>query len=151
MLKSFPILLVVFLFSLAAHAQLENPRFVDSPFSKSATLLDVPENAKIYISVKSARGDKTIETIAETIKKETSWTVVDSPDDADVAIQTEQTRRQGWVKEYGMQVYIRRGTATPLVWQNVRTNRMGDSAAERLIGSFIEDWKNAQKKKKQAF
>jgi hypothetical protein len=148
MLKMLPTFIVVLLFSFAAHAQLENPRFRESPFAKAATLLDVPDNAKVYLVVKSARGDKTIETMTKIIKKETAWTVVDSPDDADVAIQTEQSRRQGWVKEYGMQVYIRRGNDTPLVWQNVRTNRAGDSAAERLIGAFIEDWKTAQKKKK---
>lgn len=148
MIKSFPIILIVLLFTLAAHAQLENPRFGESPFAEAATRLDVPENAKVYIVVKSARGDKTMETIAEIIKKQTNWTVVDSPKDADVAIQTAQSRRQGLVKEYGMQVYIRKGNSTPLVWQNVRTNRMGDSAGERLIGAFIEDWKTAQKKKK---
>jgi hypothetical protein len=148
MLKSFPIVLVILLFTLVAHAQLQNPRFEESPFAEAATLLDVPQNAKVYIVVKSARGDKTVETIAEIIKKETNWTVVDSPKDADVAIQTVQTRRQGFLKEYGMQVYIRRGNSTPLVWQNVRTNSMGDSAGERLIGAFIEDWKTAHKKKK---
>jgi hypothetical protein len=47
-----------------------------------------------------------------------------------------------------MQVYVRKGKNTPLVWQNVRLNSMGDSAGEKLIGSFIEDWRNAQKKKK---
>jgi hypothetical protein len=148
MLKSFPIVFIVLLFTFAAHAQLENPRFGESPFAEAATLLDVPENAKVYIVVKSARADKTVETMTEIIKKETNWTVVDSPKDADVAIQTAQSRRQGWVKEYGMQVYVRKGDSTPLVWQNVRTNRMGDSAGERLIGAFIEDWKTAQKKKK---
>lgn len=148
MLKKISPILIVMLFAFAAHAQLENPRFGENPFAKGATLLDVPENAKVYISVKSARGDKTIEAIAAKIKKETSWIVVDSPDDADVAIQAAQTRKKGFQKEYGMQVYIRRGKDTPLVWQNVRLNRMGDSAGERLIGSFIEDWKDAQKKKK---
>jgi len=63
MLKSFPIILIVLLFTFAAHAQLENPRFGESPFAKAATLLDVPENAKVYLVVKSARGDKTIETM----------------------------------------------------------------------------------------
>ena len=148
MLKSLPVLLVVLLFTLAAHAQLENPRFGESPFAKSATLLDVPENAKVYLVVKSARGDKTIDAMTEIIKKKTNWTVVDSPDNADVAIQTEQSRRQGWVKEYGMQVYVRKGSATPLVWQNVRTNSLGESAGEHLISTFIDDWKTAQKKKK---
>ena len=148
MLRSLPIFLVVFLFSMVAHAQLENPRFGASPFSKSATLLDVPENAKVYIVVQSARGDKTIEGITEKIKKETSWTVVDNPDEADVAIQTEQTRKQGWRKEYSMRVYIRKGSDTPVVWQNVRLNEIGTSAGEKLIGAFIEDWKSAQKKKK---
>lgn len=148
MLRSLPILLVVFLLSVAANAQLENPRFGSSPFSKAATLLDVPENAKVYIVVQSARGDKTIEGITEKIKKETSWTVVENPDDADLAIQTEQTRKQGWRKEYSMRVYIRKGGETPIVWQNVRLNELGTSAGEKLIGAFIEDWKSAQKKKK---
>ena len=147
MFRSLPIILGVFLFSVAAHAQLENPRFGSSPFAKAATLLDVPENAKVYIVVQSARGDKTIESMTEKIKKETSWTIVDNPDDADVAIQTEQTRKQGWRKEYGMRVYIRRGGETPIVWQNVRLNELGTSAGEKLIGAFIEDWKSAQKKK----
>jgi hypothetical protein len=148
MLKTLPILLMLLLCSFVAHAQLENPRSRESPFAKSATLLDIPENAKVYISIKSARADKTIETITQIIKKETNWTIVESPDDADVAIQAEQSRRQGWVKEYGMQVYVRKGNDTPLVWQNVRTNSLGDSAGEKLIGAFIEDWKTAQKKKK---
>jgi len=148
MLKTLSPILVIILCAFSAHAQLENPRFAENPFAKGATLLDVPENAKIYISIKSARGDKTVEAIAAKIKKETSWTVVDSPDDADVAIQAAQTRKQGWRKEYGMQVYVRKGRDTPLVWQNVRLNTMGESAGERLIGSFIEDWRNAQKKKK---
>jgi hypothetical protein len=148
MFRLLPITLVVFLFSVIAHAQLENPRFSESPFAKSATLLDIPENAKVYISIKSARGDKTTESITEIIKKDTTWTVVDSPDDANVAITAEQTRKQGWRKEYGMRVYFRKGEATPLVWQNVRLNEMGTSAGEKLIGAFIEDWKSAQKKKK---
>jgi hypothetical protein len=148
MLRPLPIILAIFLFSAAAAAQLENPRFGESPFAKSGSLLDVAENAKVYISIKSARGDKTMETIAEIIKKETSWTVVDSPDDADVAIQAEQTRKEGWRKEYSMRVYVRKGDATPLVWQNVRLNALGDSAGEKLIGAFIEDWKSAQKKNK---
>lgn len=148
MLRSLPLIALVFLFTIAAHAQLENPRFEESPFAKSATLMDVPENAKVYLVVKSARGEKTVETMAAIIKRETGWTVVDSPDDANVAIQTVQSRRQGWVKEYGMQVYVRKDNSTPLVWQNVRTNSLGDSAGERLIGAFIEDWKTAQKKKR---
>ena len=148
MYRSIPIVLVLFLFSVAAHGQLENPRFGASPFAKAATLLDVPENAKVYIVVQSARGDKTIESIAEKIKKETSWTVVENPDEADLAIQAEQTRKQGWRKEYSMRVYIRKGGETPLVWQNVRLNEMGASAGEKLIGAFIEDWHSAQKKKK---
>lgn len=148
MLRSLPIILVVFVFSVIAHGQLENPRFGGSPFAKAATLLDVPENAKVYIVVQSARGDKTIEGIAEKIKRETSWIVVENPDEADLAIQTEQTRKQGWRKEYGMRVYVRKGSETPLVWQNVRLNEMGTSAGEKLIGAFIEDWKSAQKKKK---
>lgn len=77
MLKSLPVLLVVLLFTLAAHAQLENPQFGESPFAKSATLSDVPENAKVYLVVKSARGDKTIDAMTEIIKKRTNWTVVD--------------------------------------------------------------------------
>lgn len=148
MIKSLPPLFVVLLLAIAANAQLENPRFEESPFAEAATLLDVPEDAKVYIVIKSARGDKTFNTISDFIKKETNWTIVESPKDANVAIQTAQTRRQGLVKEYGMQVYVRKGTATPLVWQNVRTNRLGDSAGERLIGAFIEDWKSALKKKK---
>ena len=88
-----PLLLVLFCV-FAAHAQLENPRFGGSPFAKGATLMDVPENAKVYISVKSARGDKTIEAMIEKIKKETSWTVVENPDDANVAIETAQTRNK---------------------------------------------------------
>jgi len=43
---------------------------------------------------------------------------------------------------------VRRGDATPMIWQNVRLNSLGDSAPERLIGAFIEDWKTAQKKKR---
>jgi hypothetical protein len=148
MFKTLPILLVVLLCSFAAQAQLENPGFRESPFAKSATLLDVSENAKVYIVIKSARADKTIDTISDIIKKQTKWTIVDSPDEADVAIQAEQSRRQGWVKEYGMRVYVRKGNDTPLVWQNVRTNSLGDSAGEKLIGAFIEDWKTAQKKRK---
>ena len=148
MLRLLPTLLFVLLFSLAAQAQLENPRSVANPFAKGATLLDVPEDAKVYISIKSARGDKTIEAIIEKIKKETSWTVVENPDDANVAIQAEQTRKQGWRKEYGMQVYVRQGKDTPMVWQNVRLNELGTSAGEKLIGAFIQDWKEALKKKK---
>jgi hypothetical protein len=147
MSRLLPIVLAVFLFSVAASAQLENPRFGGSPFAKAGSLLDVPENAKVYIVVQSARGDKTIESMTEKIKKETSWTLVENPDDADIAIQTEQTRKQGWRKEYSMRVYIRKGSETPLVWQNVRLNEMGTSAGEKLIGAFIEDWKSAQKKK----
>lgn len=148
MLKTIPLILLVLLFALVANAQLENPRSGESPFAETATLLDVPENARVYIVIKSARGDKTVEAITKIINKETKWTVVDSPKDADVAIQAAQSRRQGMVKEYGMQVYIRRGDATPLVWQNVRTNTWGESAGEKLIGVFIDDWKKAQKKKK---
>lgn len=149
MKKSFLIFSITILAALAAHAQVENPRFEESPFAEPATLLDVSENAKVYIVVKSARAEKTTESLAEIIKKKTTWTVVDSPKDADVAIQTAQTRRQGWRKEYGMQVYVRKGDATPLVWQNVRLNDLGDSAAENLIGAFIEDWQTAQKKRKK--
>jgi hypothetical protein len=142
MKRSLPIILVVFLFSIVGDAQLENPRLGASPFAKAATLLDVPENAKVYIVVQSARGDKTIEGMTEKIKKETSWVIVENPDDADVAIQTEQTRKQGWRKEYSMRVYIRKGGESPIVWQNVRINELGTSAGEKLIGAFIEDWKN---------
>ena len=149
MKKSFLIFSITILAALPAHAQVENPRFEESPFAEPATLLDVSENAKVYIVVKSARAEKTTESLAEIIKKKTTWTVVDSPKDADVAIQTAQTRRQGWRKEYGMQVYVRKGDATPLVWQNVRLNDLGDSAAENLIGAFIEDWQTAQKKRKK--
>lgn len=148
-MKLLLIISIVVLSALSAHAQLENPRSEESPFAEPATLLDVAENAKVYIVVKSARAEKTTESLAAIIKKETTWTVVDSPKDADVAIQTAQTRRQGWRKEYGMQVYVRKGNATPQVWQNVRLNDLGDSAAENLIGAFIEDWKTAQKKKKK--
>lgn len=141
-------LLFAVVFSITAHAQVENPRFEEDPFAEPATLLDIAEDAKVYIVVKSARAEKTTKSLAEIIKKKTNWTVVDSPRDADVAIQTTQTRRQGWRKEYGMQVYVRKGKATPLVWQNVRLNDLGDSAAENLIGAFIQDWNTARKKNK---
>ncbi|MEP7213895.1 MAG: hypothetical protein ABI791_12500 [Acidobacteriota bacterium] len=149
MKKTLLILSITLFASLAAHAQLENPKFQESPFAEPAKLSDVPENARVYIVVKAARGEKTTESLIEIIKKKTTWTVVDSPKDADVAIQTAQTRRQGWRKEYGMQVYVRKGDATPLVWQNVRLNDLGDSAAENLIGAFIEDWNKARVSKKK--
>jgi hypothetical protein len=147
MKKSLLILTITILSTLVAHAQLENPKSEESPFAEAARLIDVKENAKVYIVVKSARPEKTTESLISIIKKQTTWTVVDSPKDADVAIQTAQTRRQGWRKEYGMQVYVRKNNSTPLVWQNVRLNDMGDSASENLMGAFIEDWKDAQKKK----
>ena len=149
MKKTILIFSITMLTALIAHARIENPRFEESPFAEPATLLDVAENAKVYIVVKSARAEKTTESLAEIIKKRTTWTVVDSPKDADVAIQTAQTRRQGWRKEYGMQVYVKKGGATPVVWQNVRLNDLGESAAENLIGAFIQDWETAQKKKKK--
>jgi len=148
MVKSLFIISIVMLAALTANAQLENPRSNESPFAEAGKLTDVTENAKVYIVVKSAQPEKTTEALSEIIRKETKWTVVDSPKDADVAIQTSQERRQGWRKEYGMQVYVRRGDATPMIWQNVRLNSLGDSAPERLIGAFLEDWKTAQKKKR---
>ena len=109
MVKSLFIISIVMLAALTANAQLENPRSNESPFAEAGKLTDVTENAKVYIVVKSAQPEKTTEALSEIIRKETKWTVVDSPKDADVAIQTSQERRQGWRKEYGMGAEIVRG------------------------------------------